>query len=158
MATDARTDTRRLSEDEGLDLENIVDYKMLTQGQLRQIQPITDREFQLAKEIEVFMNEMLVIRIHDTTDKNAPKRVFVGDNGEQLWLPRKTKIRIPRRFVERLAQSHEQTYDQLRNNDPNADEGMVTKSSQAQPYPFEVLHDPNKLGSRWLRRTMREGC
>lgn len=154
----AVTDTRRVAEDEDLDLDTVVDYKMLTQGALRQVQVMGEREFENAKEIEAFMNEMLVIRIHDTTDKNAPPRVFVGDNGEQLWLPRKVKIRIPRRFVERLAQSHEAAYSQANNPDPYADEGKVTKTSQAQPYPFEVLHDPSRVGARWLRRTMREGC
>jgi hypothetical protein len=152
-------DTRRLAEEEDIDLEGVVDYKMLTQASLRStVAPVTERELKDSIEIEKFMNEMLVIRIHDTNDKNAPPRVFVGDNGEQLWLPRKLKIRIPRRFVERLAQSHEQSFTQKRNQDPNADEGMTTASSTAQPYPFEVIYDPRGvLGQRWLRRTMREG-
>lgn len=154
----AAVDTRRVAEEEDLDLANVVDYKLLTATALQRIQPVTEREFNHAKEIELFMNEMLVIQIHDTTDKNAPPRVFVGDNGEMLWLPRKVKIRIPRRFVERLAQSHEASYTQERNPDPNADEGMVTRKSSAQPYPFSVLYDPNPMGQRWLRRTMREGC
>jgi len=141
-------------------MEGVIDYDhfQLNMGAVSKIDPLSMREFKLIEEYEKFMADMLVIVIHDTTDKNASPYVPVGVNGQMLWLPRSRKIRIPRRFVERLAQSQETAYQTVRNPDISADEGMLTKHRTGQPYPFAVVFDPSKFGERWLARMMREGC
>lgn len=139
------------------ELDGVLDYKMLVQG-IPRIETTTEREFKDVEAWEKFMAELVVISVHPTTDKNAPPSVPVGNNGLIVWLPRDRKIRIPRSYVERLAQSQELAFTTKRNPDPGADEGMVTHKTAASPFPFSVLQDPSGArGERWLRNVMRRG-
>lgn len=116
-----------------------------------------ERDTRTIVEIEKFMQDELVIVIHKSTDKNAVPRVPVGVNGEVAWLPRDVKIRIPRKFVERLARSQEATYRTDDNPDPRMDEGKIIRRTNGQVFPFQVLHDPSPRGAAWLQRVTREG-
>jgi hypothetical protein len=122
----------------------------------QQVTPVSEREFKTQAENEAFMQEEIVIRLHPTSDKNAPPVVPVGCNGEQVWLPRGRPISIPRKFIESLAR-YETSFTSVRTQDPNADEGFVNKASAAQPYPFSVIRDENPKGRAWLERIMRGG-
>jgi hypothetical protein len=108
-------------------------------------------------DVAKFMEEELTIVIHKSTDKNALERVPVGVNGETAWLPRDTKIRLPRKFVERLARAQEATFRTDDNPDPRMDEGKIIRRTNGQVFPFAVLHDPNPRGAAWLQRVTREG-
>lgn len=126
---------------------------------LRQLNdPINEREFEDNVEYEEFMQNPIVIRIHETTDKNAPPLVGVGVNGNYRWLPRSVKIRVQRMFVEVLARSHERSIKTVENPDKSVEDGMMTKRTQAQSYGFQVLHDPHPKGNVWLERVTRQGC
>ena len=120
------------------------------------IQMMSEREFKDGIEYEAFMAEQLIVTIHTSSDKNAPKAVFVGVNGEGGWLPRGPKVRLARRFVERLARSQATSFRTQQNNDMNRDEAMDTMRSTAQDYSFSVLKDPNPKGEGWLRRVSAE--
>lgn len=139
------------------ELDGVLDFTTIRTGQ-PQIEAVDSREFKDLAEYEAFMQEPLVIRIHTTNDKNAPPSVYVGLNGEGGWLPRGQKIRVKRKFVERLAQSQSASFQTKNNPDPNADEGTYVQRSSGQEYPFEVLHDPSPKGHRWLARVTRQGC
>lgn len=120
------------------------------------IVPVGEREFKSTAEMEAFMNEEVVIRIHPTGDKNAVPVVPVGCNGEMVWLPRGRAISIPRRFVENLAR-YETSYTTERARDPNSDEGMVQRTAANQPYPFTIIRDNHPKGRAWLERLMSGG-
>lgn len=120
--------------------------------------PINEREFKDMVEYETFMHDPLVIRIHETTDKNAPPLVGSGVNGDYRWFPRGVKIRVQRKFVEVLARSHERSLKTIENPDKSVEDGMITRRSQAQPYGLQVLHDPHPKGNVWLERVTRQGC
>lgn len=107
-------------------------------------------------DVAKFMEEELTIVIHKSTDKNALERVPVGVNGETAWLPRDVKIRLPRKFVERLARAQEATFRTDDNPDPRMDEGKIVRRTNGQVFPFAVLHDPNPRGAAWLARITRE--
>lgn len=138
------------------DLEGVIDYAMLKRG-LAQITPVTEREFKDIAEIESFMNDLLVIEVHTTTDKNAPLIAEIGVNGDKVVIPRGRKVRIPRKFVERLAQAQSASFKTTPNPNPGADEGMITTRHNGQEYPFTVHHDPSPKGRAWLSRMVREG-
>jgi hypothetical protein len=106
---------------------------------------------------EKFMEEPVIIEIHETSDKNAPDLVFVGVNGDQRWLPRGRPIRLQRKFVEVLAQRHERTYKTVENKERDSANGMIVKGKNAQPYPFSVIRDESPGGREWLKRTIRQG-
>lgn len=106
---------------------------------------------------EKFMTDPIVIKIHTTTDKNASPVIPVGINGDQKWLPRGVPIRVPRSFVERLAQSQTTAYKTVENPDKASDSGMLNKSTTAHEFPFDVIQDPSRYGGRWLKRMMKQG-
>lgn len=137
--------------------DGILDWKTLRLG-MAQLEIANEQDMRTSAEIEQFMQDELVIVIHRSTDKNASPKVPVGVNGEKAWLPRDVKIRIPRKFVERLARSQEATFSTDDNPDPRMDEGKLIRRTNGQVFPFQVLHDPSPRGPAWLARVTREGC
>ena len=115
------------------------------------------REFKDRESYEAFMREPVVIKFAESRDKNEPPLIFVGVNGAQRWCPRNKPIRLPRYFIERLAQAQEMRFETLPTNDDTIDNRMVTKRHSAASYSFSILHDPNPSGRRWLQRVTREG-
>lgn len=108
---------------------------------------------------EQAMNDLLTIEIAESNDPNAPTHAFVGCNGEQLWIPRGQKVRIPRMFVEILARSQSMRIKTVQNHDMNRDEAIDTVRKNSADYPVAVHHDPaGARGSKWLARVTRQGC
>jgi hypothetical protein len=136
--------------------DGVVSWKALRLG-IAAVEVIPERDAMNTLETEKFMEDELVIVIHKSTDKNALERVPVGVNGETAWLPRDVKIRLPRKFVERLARAQEATFRTDDNPDPRMDEGKVIRRTNGQVFPFQVLHDPSPRGPAWLAKVTREG-
>ena len=122
----------------------------------RSVATVGEREFQSSVDMEAFMHEEIVIRIHHSGDKNAPPLVPIGCNGETVWLPRGKAISIPRKFVERLC-AYELSYSTETARDPNSNEGMTQRIRASQPYPFAVIREHNPRGRAWLERLMVGG-
>ena len=138
--------------------EGIVDWKYLSLG-IPQVEIVAEKDLMNSAQLEKFMQDELVIVVHKSTDKNAVPKAPVGVNGKIVWLPRDTKIRIPRYFVERLARSQEATFSTDDNPDPRADEGKTIHRTNGQVYPFQVLHDPaGARGQAWLSKVTRQGA
>lgn len=137
------------------DVEDYSRFRVMTDNQ---VEIITDREFKAteADAYTKFMQDLLIIEIHRSTDRNAPTHALVGVNGEQVWLPRGRKIRVPRYFVERLARSRPRAYKTEDNPDPRADIAKRTVRESGMDYPFNVLQDPSPKGRVWLERIVRE--
>lgn len=133
-----------------------LDWRVLRNGS-PQVETITEREFKTVEEAEAFMAELVDIEVHRSTDPNASPQVPVGVNGDKLWLPRGTPVRLPRKFVEVLARSQEASFRTDTNPDPQADEGKIIRRTNGQSFPFSVLRDPNPRGRAWLERVTREG-
>lgn len=118
-------------------------------------EPIDEALFKSIVEYEKFMAQGVVIMINETTDKNAPPVVPCGVNGDFRWLPRGVKVRVPRKFVEVLANSQETRYKTVANRDSEADNAMKEMATTAQCYGFAVIRDPDPKGPRWLERIMK---
>jgi hypothetical protein len=136
--------------------DGVISWNALRLG-IAAVEVIADKDAMSTLETEKFMEDELVIVIHRSTDKNALEKVPVGVNGETAWLPRDTKIRLPRKFVERLARAQEATFRTDDNPDPRMDEGKVIRRTNGQVFPFQVLHDPSPRGQAWLAKVTREG-
>lgn len=120
------------------------------------IATVGDREFKNTVEMEAFLQEEVMLRIHPTNDVNAPPFVPVGCNGDQVWLPRGKAISIPRKFIESLAR-YEAALTTEQQQDPNADNGYLQRTRASQPYPFAIIQDRHPKGRAWLERIMRGG-
>jgi hypothetical protein len=145
------TDIGDISLDDGV--EDYSKFRVMTDNQ---VEVITEREFKETQEVMQFMQDLLVIEIHRSSDQNAPTHALVGVNGEQVWLPRGRKLRVPRYFVERLARSRPRDYKTEDNPDPRADIAKRTTRQTGMDYPFNVLQDPNPRGRVWLERVIKE--
>lgn len=112
--------------------------------------------------MEAFMEQGVVIEIAESTDEKASPTVYVAVNGDSRWLPRGIPVRIPRKHVERLAQSSERSFKTPVQNSAGAEEGdneRPAKVKNTQAYPFAVINDscPDKaLARRWLARVTRQ--
>lgn len=140
---------------------------------LRHLEVISSREFdyenikedgkwQMGRSLamEAFMEEGIVIMISETTDARASPLCYVAINGDERWLPRGIKVRVPRKHVERLAQSAERSFTTKRvtATDDNDNE-QPAKGKSTQAYSFAVLHDPHpdkRLAHRWLARVTKQ--
>lgn len=163
---------------DGTGTERIIDMMhtgMSSPERLRHLEVITEREFEydtIPDEVtgidnpgrsmayEAFMQEPVVVMINETNDDRASPVVFVGVNGDTRWLPRGVPIRLPRKFVERLAQSQERTFRTPKiNATEEADNERPVRSKQAQSYGFSIIHDSHKdkkLARRWLLRVTKQ--
>jgi len=144
------------------DTEAVIDFSALPVGGYS-IQPITEREFDFNKPEEVaayekFMAMPIVVKIHSSSDPNAPTVCEVGLNGVKVTIPRDKPVRIPRAFVENIARSQTRGYRQERIADPMADEGMRTRRFIGTDYPMAILEDKHPKGRAWLERITRESA
>lgn len=104
---------------------------------------------------EKFMNEIVTVVVHDTTDKNAVPIVSVSVNGRTQNFIRGQAQRCRRVYVERLARAKETSYTQ------SLDPGLLDGVNKMHPhaalsYPFSVIDDANPKGQDWLRKVLAE--
>lgn len=107
-------------------------------------------------EQEAFMNEMVTIMVHDSTDENAEPLIPVGINGRMQYFARGVPQRVRRCYVERLARAKKTSYSQ--NLDERLGEALYNtmRPHHALKYPFSVVEDPNPKGAAWLRNLLAE--
>ena len=106
-------------------------------------------------EAEKFMNEIVVIRIQKTTDKNAANHVPLSVNGLTHPVVRGIPTPVKRKFVEVLARMKESSYDQHFPNPAELDRYEMIET-EALAYPFEIIRDDNPRGFEWLQRILAE--
>lgn len=97
-----------------------------------------------------FANEMVRVRIHTTTDKNAHPLPDVFVNGRVQRFPRGEEIMVRRCYVERLARAMATTYGNVKTKGPDGEDKYVYPASTAEVYPFTVIGDTPK-GEAWLK-------
>lgn len=102
-----------------------------------------------------FMNEIVTVRVHPSTDKNANPLPDVYVNGRVQRFPRGEEIKCRRMFVERLARAKGTTFDNLKIKGPDGEDKFVYPTHTAEAYPFVVIDDTPK-GQEWLKRILAE--
>lgn len=102
-----------------------------------------------------FMNEMVTVVVHETTDKNASPFPEVWVNGRVQRFVRGEEQRVRRCFVERLARAKLTTFDNVKTKNPDGDDVYIYPSHTGLVYPFAVVGDSDK-GKQWLKKTLAE--
>lgn len=141
---------------------------------LRHLEVVSSREFAYedieqdgrvmhgrSLEMEAFMEHPIEIIIAETTDAKASPLCYVSVNGDERWIPRGIRVRVPRKHVERLAQSSERTFTTPQTSGQVADNDneRPAKAKSTQAYSFQVMKDPCKdvkLARRWLQRVTKQ--
>lgn len=100
-----------------------------------------------------FANEMVTVRVHTTTDKNAHPLPEVFVNGRVQRFPRGEEIKVRRCFVERLARAMATTFGNMKIKGPDGEDKYVYPPSSAEVIPFTVIGDTPK-GEVWLKSVL----
>lgn len=103
-----------------------------------------------------FMNELVTVHIHDTSEKNADPVFEIQVNGEKEFFIRGQKKTIKRYFAEGLARAKPVSY---RNEEYTTSEGVRAvrwPSNRGLRYPFDVVEDRNPRGRSWLNSVLAQ--
>lgn len=102
-----------------------------------------------------FMEEIVTVYLHPSTDENQPPHVIVNVNGTNQPILRGHPTPIKRKYLEVLARMKETKYTQRVPN-PSEPDRMVLEPRSAIVYPFDIQHDPNPKGRAWLNNILAE--
>lgn len=104
---------------------------------------------------EAFMNEMVTVLVHSTTDENQAPHLIVNCNGINMPIMRGVPTIMKRKYLEILARMKETKYTQVTPN-PAAPDVSELRARHGLAYPFEVQHDANPRGREWLAHILAE--
>jgi hypothetical protein len=115
------------------------------------------RDFSKLAADEAFMNELVTVMVHATTDENQPNHVVVNCNGMNQPLIRGVPTTVKRKYVEILARMKETKYTQVTRNASAPDQiDMVARHGLS--YPFDLVEDKNPRGRAWLQNVLAEAA
>ena len=124
-------------------------------GEAVQVEPVNeDPALKKLLEDEAFMNEMVEILIHPSSNEEDPDHVVLAVNGTNQPVFRDVPTTIKRKYVEVLARMKETKYSQKRHPIELDRSELVPRTGPI--YPFEVLRDDNPKGRAWLRSIISE--
>ena len=105
--------------------------------------------------LEMFMNEKVVIVIHESANEEDLPVVCPMVNGVGQPIVRGYPTAVKRKYVECLARAKETKYKQVQMdaNDPSSLK-MIPRTILA--YPFAIERDDNPNGRAWLRDIIRQ--
>lgn len=119
-----------------------------------EVEPITADAEQAAN--LAFNEEKVTVRVHNTTDKFAPKWVEIHVNGKSQLFWRGQDTTCARKFVEGLARCKPVGYRNEEFVDVDGSRSVRWPTSVGLEYPFDVVEDPNPRGKEWLRSILRQ--
>lgn len=112
-------------------------------------------EFNREVEAAAFMEEVVVVLVHETTDENQPPNIVMSVNNIHQPIFRGVQTPMRRKFLEVLARCKESKFSQHTVN-PNEPDRIELRERTVHAYPFSVLHDPNPKGAAWLQAVIAE--
>lgn len=104
----------------------------------------------------VFMEEELVVMVHETTDPTDDPLPQVTNDGINQFFIRGKEQTVKRKFVEILARAKKTAYTQELSKDAAGNEFYRNIPRTVPRYPFTVLSDPNPEGAAWLKAIRAE--
>ena len=121
------------------------------------IEAIVTQEFGRTVFEEAFMNELVIVMVHETTDENVNPMPTPSVNGVMQPIMRGVPTRVKRKYLEVLARCKETKFSQRTANPMEPDRiEMVPRT--AFTYPFQVIEDQNPKGGAWLKAVMAEAA
>jgi hypothetical protein len=120
------------------------------------VEPVSgNRDFKQELKKEAFMEEVVTVMIHPTTNENEPPYAHLNVNGLNQVIPRGQDVPVRRKFVEVLARMKETRYTQSTPN-PSEPDRIVMSARHGLAFPFVVTEDKNPKGRAWLANILAE--
>lgn len=156
MTRNRTVDTREqtIGQDKSILLSNEVDADDIRDAFNDNMQPDTPAFKDHADNL-AFMEELVQVRVHETTEKNAEKVVDVYCNGIPQRFIRGVPIVVKRKYVEVLARAKPFTVTTPEIVDATGSRTTKIETSSALRYPFD-MQDRNPDGQRWLQSILLE--
>jgi len=102
-----------------------------------------------------FMEEVIAVQVHESTDENAENPISVGVNGVFAYFFRGQPTLAKRKFVDGLCVKNASVTTPEYLN-PKGERAFKIVQKSAFKYPFAVLRDDNPKGKEWLTRRLAE--
>jgi len=119
-------------------------------GEAESIEVVSEKNFMKTAELASFMNEIVTILVHQSSEDGALDFAPVQVNGLNQPMLRGAESKVKRKYVEALARTRTTKYVQ-QVIDPTRPENIQMKELCTLTYPFAVIHDPSgDFGRRWL--------
>jgi len=119
-------------------------------GEGAPIEVVSEKDFKNTAELAKFMNEILTIVVHQSSEEGALDFAPVQVNGLNQPMLRGAESKVKRKYVEALARCRTTKYVQ-QTIDPTRPENIQMISKTMLSYPFAVINDPaGEAGRRWL--------
>lgn len=104
-----------------------------------------------------FMEEELLVKVHQTTNEQEVPIPVVWNDGRAQYFIRGQSQKVKRKFVEILARCRVTTFAQEAFKDGAGNDSYRYVPNTGHLYPFSVLNDPSGArGSKWLEDIMSE--
>ena len=103
-----------------------------------------------------FMEEVIEVTVHTSSEKFAEPVVEVFCNGIPQRFARGNRQAVKRKYVEVLARAKQTNYGNQQIVQENGEETYTYPASTALRYPFTVNNDPNPRGIDWLKSVLAE--
>jgi hypothetical protein len=108
-------------------------------------------------EEERFMQDVLTITVHESTNPNDEPLPCITVNGKNQYFIRGKNQDVKRMFVERLLRMKHTTYTQRKQKDGDGNDVYVQIPHTTLKVPFAILHDPaGRRGQDWYNKIRQE--
>lgn len=104
--------------------------------------------------MEVFMNEIVTVLVHETAVEGELDVISPSVNGVNQPIRRGVETPVRRKYVEALARAKETKYKQADNHMDPSDRPMIPKTAPS--YPFSLIEDKNPRGRDWLKNILAQ--
>lgn len=123
-----------------------------------EIEVVSDKRATKDKlETLAFMEELVSVEVHPSSDQFSPQFTEVGNGGRKFVFPHGIRVNAPRKFVEVLARSKRKSYKNVEYTDAEGVVGFKWPSHQGLQHPFSV-YDDTPRGREWLRKILAEAA
>lgn len=105
---------------------------------------------------EAFMNEVVVVHAHASTNENDPPHFILSVNGTNQPVFRGQNTPMKRKYLEVLARMKTTNFTQPPRDNMNPEPGNALIPHTGMVYPFQVIEDKNPRGPAWLSAILQE--
>ena len=121
----------------------------------RPVEPVAANDLIPQAELETFMNQLLTVYIHPSSNKEDNPVLVPSVNGKTQPIIRGQNSKVKRKYVEVLARNRHTGYEQ-ETPDATKPHKYVMTPCMVVKDPFTVRHDPHPRGSDWLYNILME--
>lgn len=114
-----------------------------------------EESFKKGMELAKFMEDELLVEVHESADPNAEQFIQTYVNGVPQFFERGKVQKVKRMFIEALARAKPYTMQTPEFIDGNGNRSTKIVKTSALKYPFAVISDPaGERGRRWLENIL----